>query len=102
YTATDHYPRYQQYHTHTSPVRYYEHQPCDHYHHHHHHAPCSSPCHPNISTNTSITLPIKRKIKFVYGDDAAANADQENKQDIDPSKQQANNHQPQTSTANDD
>jgi hypothetical protein len=37
------------------------------------------PCHPNISTNTSITLPIKRKIKFVYG------SGDDNQQNLDPS-----------------
>ena len=60
-TSTTEHPQSSQYHTTTN---YY-------------------PCHPNISTNTSITLPIKRKIKFVYGDDP-----QDNKQNLDPSSKQ--------------
>jgi hypothetical protein len=59
-----------------------------------------SPCHPgSISTNTSITLPIKRKIKFVYGGDETHDGNQQNQ---DPSRQQQQQQQqssqPQTSS----
>lgn len=65
---------------------------------HCHHCHCCPP--PNISTNTSITLPIKRKIKFVYGGntsgsdtDSPSAAQSPNQQNIDP-----NHLQPQQQT----